>query len=44
MLEHVKLQIPDQVIATLFDVPGLGLTRDPYLDEGRFGTINLGDA
>jgi hypothetical protein len=40
----VILQIPDQVIATSFYVSGLGLTRDPYLDEGRFGTFDLGDA
>jgi hypothetical protein len=30
-LEHVNVQIPDQRIATLFYVSGLGLTRDPYL-------------
>src|SRR5499425_3617792 len=30
-LEHVNVQIPDQHLATLFYVAGLGLTRDPYL-------------
>ena len=30
-LEHVNVQVPDQRLATLFYVVGLGLTRDPYL-------------
>jgi hypothetical protein len=30
-LEHVNTRIPDQQLATLFYVAGLGLTRDPYL-------------
>src|SRR5215471_10890647 len=30
-LEHVNVRIPDQRLATLFYVAGLGLTRDPYL-------------
>ena len=30
-LEHVNVRIPDQTVATLFYVSGLGLTRDPYL-------------
>ena len=30
-LEHVNVQVPDQRLATLFFVTGLGLTRDPYL-------------
>jgi hypothetical protein len=29
--EHVNVQVPDQRLATLFYVAGLGLTRDPYL-------------
>lgn len=33
-LEHVNLTIPDQRIATLFYITGLGLTRDPYLVTG----------
>jgi hypothetical protein len=28
-LEHVNVQVPDQRLATLFYVAGLGLTRDP---------------
>ncbi|TXL73172.1 hypothetical protein FHP25_22345 [Vineibacter terrae] len=30
-LEHVNVTVPDQRLATLFYVSGLGLTRDPYL-------------
>jgi hypothetical protein len=30
-LEHVNVTVPDQRLATLFYVAGLGLTRDPYL-------------
>ena len=30
-LEHVNVQVPDQHLAQLFYVAGLGLTRDPYL-------------
>lgn len=33
-LEHVNTCIPDQRLATLFYVSGLGLTRDPYLMTG----------
>jgi catechol 2,3-dioxygenase-like lactoylglutathione lyase family enzyme len=33
-LEHVNVRIPDQRLATLFYVTGLGLTRDPYLMTG----------
>src|SRR2546425_12626049 len=29
--EHINVLIPDQRLATLFYVSGLGLTRDPYL-------------
>jgi hypothetical protein len=31
LLEHVNVQVPDQRLAALFYVAGLGLTRDPYL-------------
>jgi hypothetical protein len=34
LLEHVNLQVPNQALATLFYVLGLGLTRDPYLSVG----------
>src|SRR6202162_5084776 len=30
-LGHVNVTVPDQRLATLFYVVGLGLTRDPYL-------------
>jgi hypothetical protein len=30
-LEHVNVTVPDQRLATLFYVTGLGLTRDPYI-------------
>ena len=33
-LEHVNVQIPDQRLATLFYVAGLGLTRDPIMMVG----------
>jgi catechol 2,3-dioxygenase-like lactoylglutathione lyase family enzyme len=42
-LEHVNIMIPDQVMATLFYVSGLGLTRDPYLVTGVTNMwINIG--
>ncbi len=44
MLEHVNLTVPDQGIAALFYVTGLGFTRDPYIDFGTFNMwVNLGD-
>jgi hypothetical protein len=33
-LEHVNVTIPDQRLATLFYVVGMGFTRDPYLTVG----------
>jgi hypothetical protein len=33
-LEHVNLTVPDQLLATLFYITGMGLTRDPYLVTG----------
>lgn len=33
-LEHINLQVPDQALATLFYIVGLGLTRDPYFNIG----------
>jgi hypothetical protein len=42
-LEHVNVWIPDQQLATLFYVCGLGLTRDPYLMPGLTNMwINIG--
>jgi hypothetical protein len=44
LLEHVNVQIPDQALATLFYVVGLGLTRDPYLNVGlRNMWVNVGE-
>ncbi len=37
-LEHVNVRVPDQGLATVFYVVGLGLTRDPYL---MVGTDNM---
>jgi len=42
-LEHVNVKVPDQQLATLFYVVGLGLTRDPYLMPGLENMwINIG--
>ena len=42
-LEHVNVRVPDQRLATLFYVSGLGLTRDPYLVTGVINMwINVG--
>jgi len=44
-LEHVNLTMPDQGLATLFYVSGLGLTRDPYLMTGVDNMwVNVGEA
>ncbi len=44
MLEHVNLTVPDQGIASMFYVTGLGFTRDPYIDFGTLNMwVNLGD-
>lgn len=43
-LEHVNLTVPDQSLAALFYVTGLGFTRDPYIDFGsRNMWINVGE-
>lgn len=34
LLEHLNVTIPDQRLATIFYLSGLGLTRDPYLMTG----------
>jgi len=42
-LEHINICMPDQRLATLFYVSGLGLTRDPYLVTGvRNMWVNVG--
>jgi hypothetical protein len=33
-LGHVNVRVPDQILATLFYITGLGLTRDPYQRVG----------
>jgi hypothetical protein len=44
MLEHVNVTVPDQSIAAMFYVTGLGFTRDPYIDFGTLNMwVNLGD-
>jgi len=44
LLEHVNVQVPDQSLATLFYVVGLGFTRDPYLTVGLNNMwINVGE-
>lgn len=42
-LEHVNFETPDQEMATVFFMSGLGLTRDPYArtDETNMG-VNVG--
>ena len=46
-LEHLNLTVPDQPLAALFYVSGLGFTRDPYVDFGVFNFnnmwVNVGD-
>ena len=42
-LEHVNLRVPDQRLATLFYITGLGFTRDPYLVTGVVNMwVNVG--
>ena len=44
LLEHVNLQIPNQPMAILFYVVGLGFTRDPYLSVGLQNMwVNVGE-
>ncbi|HVB69331.1 MAG TPA: hypothetical protein VNE67_15900 [Acetobacteraceae bacterium] len=44
-LGHVNVTVPDQRLATIFYVSGLGLTRDPYLMSGLDNMwINVGRA
>lgn len=33
-LEHINVQVPDQSLATLFYIVGMGFTRDPYMNVG----------
>lgn len=42
-LEHVNTRVPDQRLATIFYISGLGLTRDPYLMTGVVNMwVNVG--
>jgi len=42
-LEHMNLTVPDQRIATLFYITGMGFTRDPYLVTGVVNMwVNIG--
>src|SRR5689334_7046139 len=42
---HVNITVPDQLLATVFYVSGLGLTRDPYLVTGVENMwVNVGRA
>jgi catechol-2,3-dioxygenase len=44
-LGHVNVTIPDQSLATLFYISGLGLTRDPYMMTGLDNMwVNVGRA
>jgi hypothetical protein len=43
-LEHINVQVPNQSLAVLFYVVGLGFTRDPYLTVGLTNMwINVGE-
>ena len=42
-LEHVNVRVPDQRVATIFWIVGMGFTRDPYLMVGVDNMwVNLG--
>ena len=44
LLEHINVQVPDQPLAILFYVVGMGFTRDPYLTVGLNNMwVNLGE-
>jgi hypothetical protein len=43
-LEHVNVRIPDQSVATLFYIVGLGFTRDPFMNVGLTNMwVNIGE-
>lgn len=43
-LEHVNTRIPDQSLATLFYIVGMGFARDPYMNVGLTNMwINIGE-
>lgn len=42
-LEHMNVTVPDQRLATLFYIVGMGFTRDPYLQSGVVNMwVNIG--
>src|SRR5438034_11434515 len=44
LLEHINVQVPDQSLATLFYIVGMGFTRDPYMHVGlRNMWANVGE-
>lgn len=44
MMEHVNVTVPDQALALMFYVQGLGFTRDPYMMVGTENMwVNVGD-
>jgi hypothetical protein len=45
LMEHLNLEVPNQLEATLFYIVGLGLTRDPYNTVGVDNMhVNVGDS
>ena len=44
MLEHVNTCVPDQTLATLFYLVGMGFTRDPFMNVGLNNMwVNVGE-
>ncbi len=44
LMEHVNVQVPDQQVATLFYLVGMGFTRDPHMMVGLDNMwVNLGE-
>lgn len=44
LMEHVNIQVPDQALATLFYLVGMGFTRDPHMMVGVDNMwVNLGE-
>ncbi len=44
LMEHVNVQVPDQALATLFYLVGMGFTRDPHMMVGLENMwVNLGE-
>ena len=42
--EHINVQVPDQSLATLFYIVGMGFTRDPYMNVGINNMwVNVGE-